>query len=99
MCFSLTSASFKTDIVYLHPVKNNTSRHDNSSPSTQQETSPLASAATLVISETIPEEQFSVETETDAAQIVQIQHVGLGSALGEKNVDLATIMVRVEART
>ncbi|KAI6502966.1 hypothetical protein MCOR04_008763 [Pyricularia oryzae] len=65
---------FKTDIVYLHPVKNNTSRHDNSSPLTQQETSPLASAATLVISETVPEEQFSVETETDSAQIVQIQH-------------------------
>ncbi|KAI6567900.1 hypothetical protein MCOR03_000789 [Pyricularia oryzae] len=91
--------SFKTDIVYLHPVKNNTSRHDNSSPLTQQETSPLTSAATLVISETVPEEQFSVETETDSAQIVQIQHVGLGSALGEKNVDLATIIVRVEART
>ncbi|KAI6522726.1 hypothetical protein MCOR10_005539 [Pyricularia oryzae] len=79
--------------------KNNTSRHDNSSPLTQQETSPLTSAATLVISETVPEEQFSVETETDSAQIVQIQHVGLGSALGEKNVDLATIIVRVEART
>ncbi|QBZ63467.1 hypothetical protein PoMZ_05149 [Pyricularia oryzae] len=44
------------------------------SPLTQQETSPLASAATLVISETVPEEQFSVETETDSAQIVQIQH-------------------------
>ncbi|KAI6397230.1 hypothetical protein MCOR14_002198 [Pyricularia oryzae] len=71
----------------------------DSSPLTQQETSPLTSAATLVISETVPEEQFSVETETDSAQIVQIQHVGLGSALGEKNVDLATIIVRVEART
>ncbi|TLD13139.1 uncharacterized protein PgNI_03083 [Pyricularia grisea] len=91
-------ASFKTDIVYLHPVKSNTIRLENSSPSTQQKTSILASTATLPSSGTAPEEELSVEPETDSAQIVQMQHAGVDNASWEKKVDLATITVRIEAR-
>ncbi|KAI6364327.1 hypothetical protein MCOR25_005665 [Pyricularia grisea] len=61
-------------------------------------TSILASTATLPSSGTAPEEELSVEPETDSAQIVQMQHAGVDNASWEKKVDLATITVRIEAR-